>query len=412
MAYHIITILGMAGFIKRDEKIRSKSFYSRDSQLDILFLNKIKEGEFYNSTHCLFESFKTEEFDFITTKEALEYQNELFENEPRFRALLEGVQALKSDDFEEIFGKILEFIEKNEDKDIILDITHGLHYQSIIASFASIVGKTRSHKNISIIFAKELENQKYQYISLDSCIDKYLEISLISIALNSFVQTFSVPRIDIKDEFIEHLRELSKALQANAITQMFKTLDKSLELFEQTKRKYASLGLSLDNVKKILDEFKLAKDENLVYKKYFLIAKFMFRKQFYLNSATCISEALSFYLVDKFIQGGYMLEKKGKKYEKVKEAGIFIKASGNPNNIKNDRFQCFVEIDKLKAKARARGKDFHYLKQMILDITAIRNDLAHIGSANNDLGQILSTINSVIWKFEAKCINEDILKGI
>lgn len=131
---HIILILGKAG---------KKAHYSVDKGLNLALnanLNKIstnfsttnagknsaqtplnshknfiKEGEFLNSTHCLFESFENASYTLIATRDAFECQCELFDKHcPKIAAILRNVAPVLLDEkseFENIFHQILQAIK-------------------------------------------------------------------------------------------------------------------------------------------------------------------------------------------------------------------------------------------------------------------------------------------------------------
>lgn len=413
MNFHIITILGISGLTKDEqgqEVPAKRAFYEIDKSLEKL---PLKAGEFHNVTHFLFESFEGEKFDFIATSEALKTQKKLFNEveNAKFSQHLNEVKTLSNEDeFEDIFSQTLNFIKDSESKNIILDITHGLRHQPIIASFASVLGRVNEGKNIQIIFAKELiKNTKYSFISLD----KYLEISLVAIALNDFTNSLSVARTGLNEPFIKHLSEFSKALFANAMVQMFDALDKALFEFSLARRKFSSLGAIFDDIKsEILDELNAAKNEKIAYKRYYLIANFMFKKQFFLNSATLISEAIGLYLVDKFTQKGFM-KKCSDDYKTTNEAKNFVLFSGKINKIKDEKFTTFINFSTLKVKVKAKQGDFNYLRNLIFKISVLRNDLVHLNKeSDRSVNKIKNELSQVLNNFSDKCLKNDCLKDL
>lgn len=98
---------------------------------------------------------------------------------------------------------------------IILDITHGLRHQPLIAAFATILGRFSHGKLVNILFAKEIiPYEKYQYVLLD----KYVDIGSTSIIMSSFLQTLTMPSFGYKNELIIALENFSQDLHANALS--------------------------------------------------------------------------------------------------------------------------------------------------------------------------------------------------
>ena len=228
MDFHIIAILGLVG--KDKEGNFTKATYSKDTELD---LPKLNDGVFHNSTHCLIESFGEDAtYTFIGTAESIKYQNDIFDILPKqCRDIFKKYKPIElptTNEIEDIFNNVLEIIKSTQSQNIILDITHGFRSHPIIASFASILGQINTKKSITLLFAKEIEkDKKYQYTSLE----RYLEMSLVAISLQTFSQTLSVPKVDSLDKnkypFIDTLTRFSNALHANAFAQIFGLLNEA-----------------------------------------------------------------------------------------------------------------------------------------------------------------------------------------
>lgn len=401
MSYHIIAILGKAG--KDREGNLTKSTYSKDNALDI---SELKNGNFINSTHCLIESFgENATYTFLGTRDSIKFQQDIFANLPpnfpQCKAIFEAYPPIESSDIEDIFHQILESIKSAKENNIILDITHGYRHQPIIASFASTLGQINTKKSITLLFAKEIEQGKeYQYISLE----KYSQISLIALSLQTFVQTLSVPNIVDKKEypFIDTLTRFSNALHANAFAQIFGQLNGAKNELQKIKNsvRFGGLEKILDEVERILEAFETIKNIKEQYKQYYEISRFMNEKGYYLIAITYIKEAIPLYV-------GYKLKDFTKRnvrpYDKSKAIEEMIK--GNPL----DR-SVFDDVEYLDKKLKEQN--FDGLKKMIENISRIRNDLAHINPKPKELTEIKNSLNATLEDFKNKCLMQDCLKNL
>lgn len=437
--FHIITILGISGFTKDEqgqEVPAKRAFYEIDKSLEKL---PLKAGEFHNVTHFLFESFDGARFDFIATSEALKTQKSLFNKveNAKFSQHLNEVKTLSNEDeFEDIFSQTLDFIKNSKSENIILDITHGLRHQPIIASFASVLGRVNEGKNIQIIFAKELvKGTKYSFISLD----KYLEISLVAIALNSFVQNLSVPQIPVNSAFVRNLDNFTKALHSNAFNQIFNSLNVLINDFQNAK--FEGLESIFENVKNILDKFRQIQNLQKDHQKYFKLAEFMFKYEYYLISVTYIREAILLYLLDIFTRKSLiktrksLIKKGGKIYDKTDELRDFmvqicrIYKENDKDGLKSalqkigavetlniaEKYKFIIDKNgDLQKRAAAKKAEFIDIKEEIFDkIKDIRNDLVHLNKeSDRSVNKIKNELSQVLDNFNIKCLKNDCLKDL
>lgn len=425
MDYHIIATLG---------KINDKAAlcqYEKDENLDIAAL---KSGEFYNSTHCLLESFKDCEFSFIATQKAFENNAEfLSEFAPIFERFAPK-NFLDEDEFDKVFAQILNSIKSSKCKNIILDITHGFRSQSIIAAFASVLSGINTRKNIQIIFAKEIEQRKkYRYVELNN----YVEISPIAIALNSFLHRLNMPEIYVQDEFINALENFSRALHSNARKQMKRHLEKCLKTYESAKEKYAPLVEILEGIKAILDDFKSAESDTP--DSYYKIARIMHEKEYFLISATYISEAMGLYLLSIFKEKNLMQyiesnikDKKGnpkdiKKitdYDRIQKIKDFIGTITNKvkdsQNFRNrhkssqNKWEVLANYGYLTERANKQsGNIVRFDESIARPINVVRNKFAHIiNKDTSDIDDIKRELETILWRFDKLCITENILRNL
>lgn len=372
MSYHIIAILGLAG--KNRDGSLTKSTYSKDNDLKI---SELKNGEFYNSTHCLMESFgESATYTLMGTSDSIAFQQNIFANLPQCKAIFDKYPPVESSDIGDIFHQILESIKTTHENNIILDITHGFRHQPIIASFASTLGQINTKKSITLLFAKEIEQGKtYQYISLE----KYSQISLIALSLQTFVQTLSVPNMGLKEPFIIALSEFSKSLHANDFNHIFANLDKTSDELQKAKNNAEFRGLEniLDEVEKILSDFVDIKNTQKDYQKHYKIAKIMHEKGYYLIVATYIYEAIALYIIDD-LSGQNLICKRGfSEYELTNAVRFYVLTDIKPNDTKNGK-NVFADFTEIQTYRKNNQTKFESWKNLIGQIKTFRNDLAHI----------------------------------
>ena len=373
MDFHIIAILGLSG---KD----SKSIYTNDLQLKNA---ELKNGAFHNSTHCLIDSFgENATYTFIGTAESIKYQNDIFATLPQCKAIFEkfSPQILpQNDELKDIFHKILMAIKLCRAKNIIIDITHGFRHQPIIASFASTLAKQiHDKKHIMLIFAKAQSDGTYCYTSLE----QYSRLSIIAMKLQTFVKTLSMPKGNFKESFMDSLSAFSSALHANAFSQIFDLLDKSLHKLKQAKKSENFRGLEgiLSEVEKILLQFEAIKNAP-DYEKYYYLAKIMYEKGFHLIATTYIHESIALYAIDRFIKADIIQTEGFSIYEQSVAVRSFILTGNKPNNAKCDK-NVFYDFQRAQDYAEKHADDLKLWRELIESIKHIRNDLAHI--SHND----------------------------
>lgn len=389
----IILFLGLAG--KHQGQI-TKAYYSNNTHL-----TEIKGGEYINSTDALFLSFPSADFEIITTQKALDTQKEIFANNNHHLALLQkNIHIIHDENDEKIFDIILDSIHKSKSENIILDITHGMRHQLLLASFSATLAKIDSKKNIKILFAKEVKQFiEYEYIFLDD----YTNISINAILLDGFTKTLTLPKLPNPHYLIQSLQDFAGDLHTNAFVSLFNTtLPKALKSIENFKKD--SLHTPLENfiqeIERILLRFqKIAAMED--YKKYYEIAQIMYEKEYYLISVTYAFEAIPKYLITQFTQNGILKKNECKEYDKAQAIQQFILGQIANDKIYSYEKACFY-LDNNK-------EVFKKLKEVLESLKDIRNNLAHI-SQDYDTKNIDSDLKEIYASFYALCVEKDNLK--
>lgn len=450
----IITILGKSGRDKNSNE-PTTAHYSKDESLDL----PLKTGEFLNSTHCLFESFENANLTLIATQEAFEFQQRLFaQASPKSTERLNhcDFKPLSSEnEFEEIFHQILEAIKKAKDEQIILDITHGFRHQPIIASFASVLGQINFKKSVQIIFAKSTDSknsstantadtkdsstQNFCYVSLQ----RYAEISLISLALNSFVSTLTLPELPLNSTrlLLPTLDALCKALHANVLNKTL--LDTALNDLEKAKNSPYFKGFEnlLEQIDKLLKELAQIANKEKKSEKFYLFAKFMLNRGFYLITATYISECLGHFMLEKFKNAGLLrnaqtsqaknsgfsqprsakfsqkqantkqVRVENTEYKNIEAIKDFIRYICGDKMDTSDKTDKCLNIGLAEQKARAKLNDFKYIKQTMDKIASLRNDLVHLQGEQTLMPKIHGDLQAILNNFENNILAPTFLQG-
>ena len=289
----IISILGTAG---RDYETKKP----KTSYYDCEVLGK-ENGDFYNATDFLIKNYEDEDFYFIGTEYAIEFQKKLLDFTINTKFI-----TVKDDSLDDIFEEVYKLL--SEDDDIILDITHGFRHQPISAIFSATLHTFLNDTNLKIIYAKvnELDSQKYQYIYLN----QYIQISQLSLMLTGFIHTLNfIDNVKIDGFNTLAFENFSKALLSNNFTKLESSyLDLSVTLQEaKTTKQFAHLKELFEQIDKTLAGFEEF-DKEKIYGKYIILANLMSDKNYYLLSITYLFEAIRLYASHSFYDKGIITD--------------------------------------------------------------------------------------------------------
>ena len=277
----IISILGTAG---RDYETKEP----KTSHYDCEVLGK-SNGDFYNATDLLIKNYEDEDFYFIGTEYAIEFQKKLLDFTINTKFI-----TVQDDSLDDIFEEVYKLL--SEEDDIILDITHGFRHQPISAIFSATLHTFLNNSSLKIIYAKvnELDSQKYQYIYLN----QYIQISQLSLMLTGFIHTLNfIDNIKIDGFNTSPFENFSKALLSNNFTKLESSyLDLSSTLREaKSNKQFAHLKELFEQIEKTLEGFEGFNNEK-IYGKYIILANLMSDKNYYLLSITYLFEAIRLYV--------------------------------------------------------------------------------------------------------------------
>lgn len=388
----VVSILGMAG---RDrEKNRITAYYDSD------VLDK-KSGNYHNSTEFLIRNYK-DDFYFLGTKEAITFQKELLDFTEKSVKFIEIEHNSLDDIFENVYGLIS---DTKDNEKVLLDITHGFRHQPISAIFSATLHKFLNQSQLDIIFAKQGFNQsEYEYIYLN----EYIEMTQLSLLLTGFIRTLNfVNSVEIENLNTLAFEKFSRALLSNdfkGLESAYKNLEITLQQAKGNK-KFDHLKELFEQIEETLFEFKEFATKEF-HEKYLILAKLMYKKNYYLLSLTYLFEAIRLYASYSFYKNRIINNHAWQNFDQYK--------------LNSDVMSCICQKefgDKYKPtyydKNNFYDKNdtvFHKVALEYKKLRTLRNTLTHI---NHDESQpnIKSDLRNLIESIQ-ELIQDDILQDI
>ena len=397
----IISILGTAGAIvdfdnclpRLDENFTPKYKFAKYLAKNI----DKKDGEYKNATEFILNNYE-DNFILLGTKCAIKFQKEILKDTIDSKNI-EFIEILDND-LDDLFEKIFNILDKCNEN-IILDITHGFRHQPIMAIFASTMSQFLEHKELRIIFAKEIEREKiYEYVYLD----QYIETTRLTLLLSGFIRTYNfIPVKGMKLIDAKSFEAFSKALLSNDMLGVTKS---SKKLIDQVKtmlqnRDLAHIETLLLQVQEILQDFEdfdTLKD----YEKYLTLTKMTTDKNYLIVALTYLFESLREYTSSRFSP---LLTELNYKNDYFKNTDVMDTVCNFKRNYKDNAIQ--KKYPQIATKNRS---SFGRVKTIYSEIRELRNSLAHINK-DKEFEDIKNDINKMIFKVE-KLYKDDILKHI
>lgn len=386
----------MAGKDK-DTKQPTAAYYDAEN------LSK-KSGNYHNSAHFLLKNYPNEEFYFLTTKKARDYQEDLIDLTQKN---IKDIILIEDNSLEDIYENIFKIIKKSKSSEIILDVTHGFRHQPISAIFAAILDKfLNSDINLKIIFAKQIEAyKKYEYIYLDN----YINLTQLSLLLTGFIRTLNfVNTVEIDGLNTLAFEKFSKALLSNDFIMLessYKNLTATINQAKKDKRfdHFEELFKKIEDTLAPLKNFKKSE----IYQKYLILSELMLNKGYFLLSLTYLFEAMRLYSSYSFYKNGIIQRnywKKADSYTINSKVMHFI-TQKYVKDYKNSWYD-----ENYPKLFKNNEKKFEKIAKVYIDLRDLRNNLTHINhnqaqpDVKNNLQTLLRGIQTII--------NEDILKNI
>lgn len=390
----IISILGTAGKDKDTQKAIT-AYY------DAEVLNK-KSGNYYNSTHFLLENYN-DNFFFIGTKKAIEYQKDILDFNK------DNIKLIPIDDnsLDNIFEEVYKLISQVKDNEkVLLDITHGFRHQPISAIFSATLHKFLNNSNLDILFAKQIVAFKeYEYIYLTN----YVEITQLSLLLTGFIRTLNfVNTIEIEGLNTIAFEKFSKALLSNdfkTLSSSYKNLKASIQQAKKDSR-FKHLNHLFDNIEESLNIFENFEQKE-IYQKYLLLSKLMYSKNYYLLSLTYLFEAIRLYVSYSFYNNK-IIDKKYWKNSDMYKINSNIISFINQENI--DNYKKGYYDNNFPQLYISNKNIFKKIATEYEKLRKLRNNLTHI-NADESKPNIKKELEDLINNID-NIINTDILKTL
>lgn len=345
---HVILILGL-----QDEEANYSSEIKKFEHL---------KGIYKNSSHCLFDNF--DNFSVIATKKALEMQKELLGDE-RF-AKVKNTEIVTPNDVGKIFDAIIKITKKIDD-DIILDLTHSFRTHSIVAALSALMSRK---KRFELIYAQDQDGdyKNFKYISLN----RYLDIGLISLALDSFKENLIFNRIF----GLSNLHEFSKRLQANEIKKALSYIKYAQNDLNALSKDMPDLDEQIKGAEEILEEFSEIQSKQKNHQQFYELALIMHKYHYNLIALTYAYEAINekcFNELRQFIKNEkFRGDDRGGRFDKIKIVNKFIRNEGLKKPDEKNT------LDYEKALDCAQRQGLFKLKHLLTNINAARNQLVHL----------------------------------
>jgi len=436
---------------------KNKASYRIDTNLDLDF--KIEENEKHiNMFTLLTKKYKDIPVIAIGTKKAIKIQKATADYE---NIKHNNIKYILID--EKLYDDTLTIINEEIDnyETIIFDVSHGFRHLPILAIISLIVQNIKDIDKVeNILFAKEIKPQKeYNIIDLKS----YLDIANFSYILSNFQKNYTLGNTlsfhnEKYQELVENLQILSTHILSNSLQQLFNkeknTLDETIQnLKELSKDKNIKtfekfINEISDHLYKIKGIVKLSK-----YKQLLKMSKMMKERDYLLNAVTLLNESIGFYCVEVLssldskiknhidcynqiansndyelahqskniiknnenFNGAYLYTPDKQKLTSGQKTSLQKKKKNLKNKIPADILSYIekegfeVSLSKKVIKENFSIKDiiidkiqdnnFDELKELIIVVEKLRNNLAH-GNSSDKLDNIKLSITKYIRNFE------------
>ena len=389
----IVSILGMSGK-DRERLNKTTAYYDCDA------LGK-SSGEYHNATDLLLKNYN-DEFYFLGTKRAIDFQKELLEYDKERVNFIEIKDNSLDDIFEEVFALIS---HAKDNEKVLLDITHGFRHQPISAIFSATLHKFLNNSQLEIIFAKQIvEFREYAYIYLT----EYIEMTQLSLLLTGFIRTLNfVNTVEIENLNTLAFEKFSRALLSNdfrALESSYKNLEITLEQAKKN-RKFDHLKELFEQVEETLKEFKgFAQKE--FHEKYMILANLMYEKNYYLLSLTYLFEAIRLYSSYSFYRKALISQRTWENVAMYKINSEVIGCIGQKEF--GDRYRpTRYDRDGFYAKNR---DSFEKIALEYRKLRELRNNLTHINHKESQPNIKMDLRN--LLKEVGELIERDILREI
>ena len=350
---------------------------------------KLKSGDFINSIDVLLNSYNSgEKFIFFGTKKSIQKHKDAFDN----IMLNKNIDFIEYENgnLNDIFSKMISKISTIKDE-ILFDITHSFRDAVIMNVISTLISQIVYTTNITMIYAKEIREDKKVHYRYEPVGDDILNSSNIAFVLSTFLKTLKTPPLKSKYELYDKLNNFSIHLLSNQFKAIYEEDINSLKEFIKNNRDRLFFVKDLINqLEQVVLDIEQTKNQQ-TYKKFLFFAEFFHKKDYYLHSATYLIEGLTQY-IGVALKEQHYITFNVYKYENQQKIVSLLKLNYNPKDytFPNEYF-VDINIDIFNKLDRLRDR-----------IALIRHNLAHINiqqdylTIKEDLKYLLEEYKEII----------------
>ncbi|WP_198007128.1 TM1812 family CRISPR-associated protein [Desulfurispirillum indicum] len=407
----------MLGTIKAPADLSERASYALSGELASCF--SLHGSQYSNTLPIIVRLSQDIGFSLvpIATREALRVQRDVLEAEGLDYSCLEEAVIIEEDDFEATFATINTILGAADE--VILDVSHGFRHLPILATVSMIIHNiTHSEKIRHILFAKEIDPRKrYEIIDLR----KYLDIANVTYVLHTFDRNYTVAATAaVRDgrltELIRLLQEFSRHILANSLNYLVRGNNSLLNQIRERLQSISdsddtpnqSFGRLLERVDTHIQKVQDCLQQERESLKFYSLARLLAERGYLLNSLTLLHEAIGSYTLESISDKSL---RSHNHYEATKAArDVFLHPQKWHSTLNDNRKRSLHPLveNGYKNRKLLDEKSVSDFAQLVKDVQAFRNDLAH-GNAENTYGDTYSRIAKFIRRFEEVCIKRNIL---
>lgn len=200
------------------------------------------------------------------------------------------------DDYKKLFSTISDEISK--DDKIIIDITHSMRDAAFMGFLLALLNRNKA--KIEIIYAEQISEMGKPRVFEFKFLTEYVNIIDFFFVLKSFNEFVKTPYSDTDDLLYLKLKDFSESLLSN---QILKCITKYPDLKnELISRQNSDLYFLKNEISEVLNDIEFF--ENISKKEphetYYEVSKFLFSKNYFLNTSNFLIEALHMYFYKYF----------------------------------------------------------------------------------------------------------------
>lgn len=304
-------------------------------------------------------------------------------------------------DYKKLFSDISDEISKNDE--IVIDITHSMRDAAFMGLLLGLLNRNKA--KIDIIYAEQISKPgekpavfEFKYLT------EYINIADFFFILRSFSDFIKIPEANTTDKLYHLLKNFSEAILSNQISTSVEVYPKLK--YELENRQNSDLYFLKNEILELLENITIFETINKKepHESYFLVAKFLYEKEYFLNTSNFLIEALHMYLYKYFKE--YIKSSDDSKiepnYDVLQLCLALITQEYAERKPYYTTAPCsyFIELN---------NEIFTLLSNLRGDIGNVRHNLSHVSLVKLNLK---AELHSLIVKFDELILKNDILKNL